>query len=1376
MASPPEDGAGGSGLSHDDIISLLGLNSSDSEPEHETPSCHGHLLTQEEMPDSDDDLCHEAMDHLERQQAFQTHLLEQSGGGLDTSAIGVFEFDINGFVDRRSTRMGVRERHFNTQLRQRGNLIPGQNITQALQDGLRRAVNQVLATTPDLHDQDRLYFTIASNRLHNNFQGWGLRAGEWRRDTERVEALFHRLAQALNSNEQFEMDDSFQLSITQVQHAPQGTGRPRRGKPEHPTHQALTKTSKSIIRIQNDDDLCCARALVTAKARVDQHPKWESIRKGKRLQRTLAWDLHNEAKVPLGPCSYDALTAFSQAPSLTDYQIILVDAHRHYHITTYGDPKDKQLILLHDHNHYDVITRLPGFFGSSYVCAHCWKPYDHEGQHRCNKKKQCRACCQKECPDFQAAYPRNQKATQRCDSCHRDFFGDTCFQMHLVKDHTGKPAANLQSSVCFRRRRCRICFKLDVGLDKIAKHLCYHIDCPSCHEYVHSETHRCFIQRPPQNKKRKRKHQGGPRAKRGAAAAAEPDSNPEEDDLPPLHVFFDIEAMQPHQKHIANLLVAETEDNDPPKSFPGLSCTRDFLEWLDTLTLNDTRQVNVIAHNFQGYDGYFVVQQYHSDNRIVQQLRNGCKLLEVKHDRIRFIDSMSFLPMPLSAFPATFGLTELKKGYFPHLFNVPGDEHQNYVGPIPSLDYYMPETKSPEDKQTLETWHQEQRANNMVFDFQQELLDYCKSDVQLLKQGCLTFKRLFEAQAGFNPFDHITIASACNMDLRRNRMIPNSIASEPTLTWKKNNVNQSNEAIEWLTWCQQHQAPHLQHAKNDGEYRIPGTKLHVDGFDASTNTIYEYHGCFFHGCPRCYPKRYETHRRPCDRSMQDAYEDTQQRTRRLRQQGYTVVEMWGCDWARLKHTSPDIGTFVTNLDMTEPINPRDAFCGGRTNAVKLYHQATPSQKIHYIDVTSLYPWVNKTSIYPKGHPRFIFNPGHTDIHQYFGLIQCKILPPRELYHPVLPYRHDDKLLFPLCGRCVKEEMDKPLLDRSYHCPHPDEERALTSTWCSPELQKAVELGYQVLYIYEVWHFDDTCQGLFRDYVNTWLKIKQEASGWPKDDMSEQAKQDYIQKYFEHEGIQLEYDQIKKNPGLRTLAKLMLNSMWGKFGQRLNKTRVKEFDDPQTFHQFLNTDTIDVRQVSIINDQMVEVQYQYEKEDIPVSPNLNIFVACFTTCHARLKLYAALEQLQERVLYYDTDSVIFLQDEGQPNPDLGNYLGDFTSELSKDEYIEEFVSGGPKNYGYTTNQGHVECKVRGFRLNSEGKTQLNYDVMRQNVKDEIERPLLKPRQTQVINSHHIVRDPNTYELFTFPQQKQYQLVYNKRVIDPHTFKTYPYGYQ
>ena len=161
------DLAGPSGLSRHESLQLLGLTMSD-----------------------DDEDYHDLMDQLERQHAFQTHLLQQSGGGLDPSEHVTFDFELEPFVNRKSDRMGVQERHFKTQLRQRGTLIPGQNITQALQDALRRAVNQVLATTPDLHDQDRLYFTIGSNRLHNNFQGWGLRAGEWRQGGDRVEALF----------------------------------------------------------------------------------------------------------------------------------------------------------------------------------------------------------------------------------------------------------------------------------------------------------------------------------------------------------------------------------------------------------------------------------------------------------------------------------------------------------------------------------------------------------------------------------------------------------------------------------------------------------------------------------------------------------------------------------------------------------------------------------------------------------------------------------------------------------------------------------------------------------------------------------------------------------------------------------------------------------------------------------------------------------------------------------------------------------------------------------------------------------------------------------------------------------------------------------
>lgn len=213
---------------------------------------------------------------------------------------------------------------------------------------------------------------------------------------------------------------------------------------------------------------------------------------------------------------------------------------------------------------------------------------------------------------------------------------------------------------------------------------------------------------------------------------------------------------------------------------------------------------------------------------------------------------------------------------------------------------------------------------------------------------------------------------------------------------------------------------------------------------------------------------------------------------------------------------------------------------------------------------------------------------------------------------------------------------------TYRCSHTDDQRQLTGTWCTPELERAVAKGYVLQVIHEVWHFSNTRVGLFRDYVDTWLKLKVEASGWPRADMSEAEKQQYATDYETAEGIRLDPENIAHNPGMRVLAKLMLNSMWGKFGQRLDRQEVKEFVNPQDFSEFLDSHQFDVRYVSVLSEHRVEVHYATQTEDIPVAPNLNIFVACFTTCWARLKLYDALDVLRERVLYYDTDSVLFTQ--------------------------------------------------------------------------------------------------------------------------------------
>ena len=111
----------------------------------------------------------------------------------------------------------------------------------------------------------------------------------------------------------------------------------------------------------------------------------------------------------------------------------------------------------------------------------------------------------------------------------------------------------------------------------------------------------------------------------------------------------------------------------------------------------------------------------------------------------------------------------------------------------------------------------------------------------------------------------------------------------------------------------------------------------------------------------------------------------------------------------------------TNLD---PLRPRDALFGGRTNSMKLFHEIdeTSQDEIKYIDVCSLYPYIYKYGVFPLGHPTILSqeNIDKDNIGQYCGLIKCKVLPPTNLYHPVPPYKTNNKLMFPVCGTCAEQ--------------------------------------------------------------------------------------------------------------------------------------------------------------------------------------------------------------------------------------------------------------------------------------------------------------------------------------------------------------------
>ncbi|XP_053380065.1 uncharacterized protein LOC128548714 [Mercenaria mercenaria] len=238
-------------------------------------------------------------------------------------------------------------------------------------------------------------------------------------------------------------------------------------------------------------------------------------------------------------------------------------------------------------------------------------------------------------------------------------------------------------------------------------------------------------------------------------------------------------------------------------------------------------------------------------------------------------------------------------------------------------------------------------------------------------------------------------------------------------------------------------------------------------------------------------------------------------------------------------------------------------------------------------------------------------------------------------------------------------------------------------------------------IYEVYHWEETTQydpktsesGLFANYINTFLKFKQEASGSPDWIQNEQDMKNYITQYMEKEGVSLDRSNIRKNPGLRALAKLCLNSFWGKFGQRLNMRQTEFFHETQAnlFFQLFSDPTKQPLNFHILSNDMLQVEWQFKQDCQPEDNKTNIYLATFTTCWARLKLYSVLEKLNRRVLYYDTDSVIYVSRPGQYDPPLGDYLGELTDELDGGEYIVEFVSGGPKNYAYKTSKNKETCK-------------------------------------------------------------------------------------
>ena len=212
--------------------------------------------------------------------------------------------------------------------------------------------------------------------------------------------------------------------------------------------------------------------------------------------------------------------------------------------------------------------------------------------------------------------------------------------------------------------------------------------------------------------------------------------------------------------------------------------------------------------------------------------------------------------------------------------------------------------------------------------------------------------------------------------------------------------------------------------------------------------------------------------------------------------------------------------------------------------------------------------------------------------------------------------------------------------------------------------------------------------------------------------------------------------------------------------------------PKELYACLDSDEYEVKDAQLVNDETVEIQYMEKEGFVDENNKVNIVIAAFTTAYARLKLYDLLDLLQERVLYYDTDSVVYVHEPGKPDPPLGEYLGDLTDELNGG-YITTFMSGGPKNYAYVTNTDEAILKIRGISLTYDATLTLNIGTMHDLVESYVVDGARNEKVTLNI-PNKITRDKKEKHIVTKRTKKDYRVVYNKRVVNEN-YETVPYGY-
>ena len=273
------------------------------------------------------------------------------------------------------------------------------------------------------------------------------------------------------------------------------------------------------------------------------------------------------------------------------------------------------------------------------------------------------------------------------------------------------------------------------------------------------------------------------------------------------------------------------------------------------------------------------------------------------------------------------------------------------------------------------------------------------------------------------------------------------------------------------------------------------------------------------------------------------------------------------------------------------IQDREVMKGGRTEALAAYTMEAEDLALYTVDRVSAYPAVMASNPLLIGHPDYItgfdaedrkellqsqLDCAERQPHHIFGFVRALIQPNPDDIVGFLPFRISERMVGKIfngqklgredVGRLVSPVGD-PFLD----------------VFFSEELRLAVHYGkYKLLHVYEIISFppETIRDDLFKGLISMYYRDKCECEGWRKlklpgmqfaEEPSLEQQQEIVD-FFEssHNGLfRLRPDFVKKDEAKRSLAKLKMNSTFGKYGERVRAEVSKKVDNHHLDQEFFN---------------------------------------------------------------------------------------------------------------------------------------------------------------------------------------------------------------